>query len=182
MNIICIICQAVFLGRIIKYDLSYDCSDEKTNEVLRLENLNIKNSIKYTAVNLGLDIFYILFNVFGHLIIFMSTKCHSIDFNIYSKNSEKKTNYKNDNDHINDFRGNNNNKQPIKEVIVNNENLRENEKPVDNDTLNINLNIKKVKLNLQNINNNYNNDSNAQFVDLGVPLVASPGFSSDVKL
>ena len=151
MNIICIICQAVFLGRIIKYDLSYDRSDEKTNEVLRLENLNIKNSIKYTAVNLGLDIFYILFNVFGHLIIFMSTKCHSIDFNIYSKNSEKKTNYKNDNDHINDFRGNNNNnKQPIKEVIVNNENLRENEKPVDNDTLNINLNIKKVKLNLEN--------------------------------
>ena len=69
-------------------------------------------------------------------------------------------------------RGNNNNKQPIKEVIVNNENLRENEKPVDNDTLNINLNN----------NNNYNNDSNAPFANLGVPPVASPGFSSDVKL
>ena len=171
MNLICIICQAVFLGRIIKYDLSYDCSDEKTNEVLRLENLNTKNSIKYITVNLGIDIFYILFNIFGHLIIFISTKRTTIDLNI-SKNKEKKANYKNDNDHIIDFRGNDNNKEPIKEVIVNNENLRENEKPLDNDNFNINLNN----------NNNYDNEPNTPFEDLGVPPAASPGFSSDVKL
>ena len=62
LSLICIICQSVFLRIIIDYDLSYDCSDKITNEILRKENLNNKNDIKYTAVNLGLDCFFVLFD------------------------------------------------------------------------------------------------------------------------
>ena len=57
LSLICIICQSVFLRRIIDYDLSYDCRDKITNEMLRKENLNLKESIKYIAVNLGLYFF-----------------------------------------------------------------------------------------------------------------------------
>ena len=57
---ICIICHSVFLGRIIYNDLSYNCSDDLTNEVTRKENENTKKSILYTSINLGLDIFIIL--------------------------------------------------------------------------------------------------------------------------
>ena len=74
LNLVCIICQSVFLGRIIKYDLVYDCSDDITNEVLRQENINTKKFIKYTGINLGADIFYVLFNVFFVLIIYIKKK------------------------------------------------------------------------------------------------------------
>ena len=168
LNLICTICQAVFLGRIIKYDLSYDCSDEKTNEVLRLENLNTKNSIKYTAVNLGLDIFYILFNVFVHLIIFIKKKCEDNNSNLFSKNKDKETNYKNGNNNESDFRVNDSNKEFKKEVIVNNGVLREYEKPVANYNFNNNF-------------GNYNNNPNTPFTNLGVPPVVCPGFTSDAK-
>lgn len=61
--LICIICHSVFLGKIIYNDLSYNCSDDITNEVSKKENQNTKASILYTSVNLGLDIFFILINV-----------------------------------------------------------------------------------------------------------------------
>jgi len=54
---ICIICHSVFLGRIIYNDLSYNCSDDLTNEVSKKENENTKKSILYTSINLALDIF-----------------------------------------------------------------------------------------------------------------------------
>ena len=38
-----IICQSIFLGRIIKHDLSYNCSDRITNEVFRNENEKTKH-------------------------------------------------------------------------------------------------------------------------------------------
>ena len=69
-NLTCAISQCIFLGRMIKFDLSYKCSDEITNEVIRKENINTKKSIIYTAVNLGLDYFYILFNIFSMIITF----------------------------------------------------------------------------------------------------------------
>ena len=90
MYLICIICQAVFLGRIIKYDFSYDCSDEITNEVLRLENLNTKKSIKYSAINLGIDVFFILFNVLAFLIVILMEKYGSCNLNLCFKNKDKK--------------------------------------------------------------------------------------------
>ena len=60
---VCIICQSVFLGNVIYYDLDYNCSDEITNEVLKKENLNTKKSIVYLAINLGLDIFVLLLTI-----------------------------------------------------------------------------------------------------------------------
>ena len=42
---ICIICHSVFLGRIIYYDLSYECSDDITNEVTKKENENTKKFV-----------------------------------------------------------------------------------------------------------------------------------------
>ena len=74
--LVCIICQSVFLGNIIKYDFDYDCSDEITNEILRKENKNTKTTIKYIAANLGLDIFFILF-ITLRLIIYIKKECES---------------------------------------------------------------------------------------------------------
>ena len=60
LNLIFIICHSVFLGRIMHNDLSYKCSDDITNEVLKKENENTKKSILYTTINLGLNIFTFL--------------------------------------------------------------------------------------------------------------------------
>ena len=110
LSLICIICQSVFLRRIIDYDLSYDCSDKITNEILRIENLNNKNDIKYTAVNLGLDCFFVLFNLSAFLIIiiidYVKWNCDTVsddnDSGINKNNEEGM------------------NKKPAKEVIVDN--------------------------------------------------------------
>ena len=78
--IVCAICHSVFLGRIIANDLSYDCSDDITNEVLRKENENTKKSMIYTAANLGLDISLLFINIFSILICFVIDKCREIEF------------------------------------------------------------------------------------------------------
>ena len=169
MNLICMICQAVFLGRMIKYDLAYNCSDEKTNEVLRLENLNTKKSILYTGVNLGLDIFYILFNVFAHLVVLIKKK---IEFNSsFNRNKDKETNNSSYNKNKNDFIVSDLYKEPVREVIVNNGTPNQFDKPVVNNNSN------------NNINNNFNNNNNfdAPNNDLGVPPAIDPGFSSNAK-
>ena len=117
LSLICIICQSVFLRRIIDYDLSYDCSDKITNEVLRKENLNLKESIKYTAVNLGLDCFYILFNLIGFLIFIILVIIEEIKF---SRNEEGR------------------NKENAKEVIVDNGTLtivNQSDKLADNNNI-----------------------------------------------
>ena len=87
-NLSCIVCQSIILGSIVKYNVSYKCSDKITNEVFRLENINTKKSIIYTSINLGADIFYILFNVFAILIILLKEK--SDDSTILDKNKSKK--------------------------------------------------------------------------------------------
>ena len=174
MNLICIICQAVFLGRIIKYDLAYECSDEKTNEVSRLENLNTKKSILYTGVNLGLDIFYILFNVFAHLVILIKKKIEDCGFNLFNRNKDKETETNNSNYNKNNFIVNDLYKEPKREVIVNNGTPNQFYKPaVNNNNNNFN----------NNLNNNINdNNSDIRLNDLGVPPVIGPGFASDSKL
>ena len=170
LNLICIICQAVFLGRIIKYDLAYNCSDEKTNEVLRLENLNTKKSILYTWVNLALDIFYIFFNVFAHLVALIKEKLENCEFNLFNRNKEKVINNPNYNSKKNNIIISDLYKEPIREVIVNNGTPNQFDKPVDNNNIN------------NKINNNINNNSDTPINDLGVPPVIAPGFTSDSKL
>ncbi len=63
-----VICQSVFLGMIVYYDLSYNCSDDKTNELLRKENRKTKNNIIFIAINLGLDAFNVFINLIYLLI------------------------------------------------------------------------------------------------------------------
>ena len=59
-----IICGSVFLGRMAQYnDLSYECRDSITNEVLKESNSNTNKQIVYTAINLGIDILSIIFNI-----------------------------------------------------------------------------------------------------------------------
>ena len=62
----CMICHCVFIKKIIKNDLFYECSDEITNEILNQENKNTKKTIIYTAINLTADV---LINI--QLLIFL---------------------------------------------------------------------------------------------------------------
>ena len=129
LNLVCIICQSIFLGRIIKYDLDYDCSDDITNEVLRQENINTKKSIKYTAINLGADIFYILFNVFFVFIIYIK-KNYNCDCD-WKLKKEKKDKYKDNNNINKKISSNDSNKKPIDGVIAVNRASDLNEKKID---------------------------------------------------
>ena len=73
-NLSCIVCQSIILGSIVKYNVSYKCSDKITNEVFRLENINTKYSIIFTAVDLGVSILYTLFQVLVYLIYLKKEK------------------------------------------------------------------------------------------------------------
>ena len=110
LNLSCIICQSVFLRRIIDHDLSYDCSDKITNEILRKENLNNKNDIKYTTINLRIDCFYILFNLLAFLIIYIYEEVKNNCETAYDDNA---LGINKNNEEVM-------NKKPAKEVVVDN--------------------------------------------------------------
>ena len=138
LSLICIICQSVFLRRIIDYDLSYDCSDKITNEVLRKENLNLKESIKYIAVNLGLDCFYILFNLIGFLIFIILVIIEEIKFSRYIAKDKNLTVYNNNDLEHNKKNEEGRNKENAKEVIVDNGTLtivNQSDKLADNNNI-----------------------------------------------
>ena len=175
LNLICLICQSVFLGKIIKNDLAYDCSDEITNEVLRLENLNTKKTIIYSGINLGADVLYILFNVLFFLIVYIKEKCENYKYNLRYANKDKETNNNFNNNEQNQFKIDSLNKGPIREVEVQNGNQNIYEKPVNNFNGN-----NYIKNNNQNINNK--DENMAPTADLGVSPINAPGFSSESKL
>ena len=126
---ICIICQAVYLGKVIYYDLAYNCSDEITNEVLKNENINTKKSILYLAINLGLDILFILISISPFIIDKIKDKCKKEERNynyppqpqIFVKNINNNAN-NNYNTPVKPGLNNNINNinQPIREVVVDN--------------------------------------------------------------
>ena len=178
LNLTCIICQSVFIGRIIKYDLAYHCSDEITNEVLRKENLNTKKSIKFTAINLGIDIFYILFNIFWVLIVIVIEKIDDLKYqNYFIKNLGVNYNNKN-NSSKNKYNVDEIDKKPVREVIINNGipiTANQYNNQIDNNNIiNDNNNIN------QNIENNYPNSNPA--LDLGVPPPVEQGYSSNTNI
>ena len=110
--IICMICHGIFLGKIKAYDLSYKCSDETTNELLKLENENTKSSILYTSISLGIDIFVISVNIIALFIAYLLQKYESYKLAIdLMKNPSDLNIFEIDNT---------TSKKPIKEVIVNN--------------------------------------------------------------
>jgi len=66
--------QIIILVILINNEISYNCSDDITNEVFRKENENIKKNIRYTKINLALDLCVFLFHVFAILIIYILDK------------------------------------------------------------------------------------------------------------
>ena len=136
-----IICKSIFLGIIIHYDLSYDCSDELTNEVFRKENENVKISIKFISINLGLEIFNFLLNSISLLISYL-IKDYGITFKCFERKKEQnntiirinsnRNNVNNRNKNIgnNNLNRNNNqveriNKEKIRRIIMRNRNMRD---------------------------------------------------------
>ena len=97
------ICHSVFLGKIISNNLLYECSDDITNEVLRIANDNTRKSILYTALNLGLDIFIILINVILLLVVYLKIICAELKYLLSNKKKNPDINEK-----------------PIREVCVDN--------------------------------------------------------------
>ena len=134
LYLICIICQSIFIGRIIKYNLEYNCSDEITNEIIKKETSKTKKHIIYILVNFGLDVFFILFNIFALSINFFKEKCNECDFFNFPKIKKIKNN-KNKNNQVNGI-----SKAPKKEVVVNNEIPNLNNKQIGNNIINNNNN------------------------------------------
>ena len=112
-----VISQSVFLGRIINSDLSYDCSDDITNEVLRKENENTKKSIIYTGYNLGIDVFVFLTNALFPLILYIIDVCEGC---LICKFDTSYSLNENENNHSTKNKNNSNNipEEPQREVIV----------------------------------------------------------------
>jgi len=112
----CIICQSVFIGRIISNNLFYDCSDSITNEVIRQENINTKKSITWTASNLGVDVFFLVYIGLIVLISYLKEKCKYCSFNFHKKESIKPVNMQEKNLIKSDDIYN----KPVREVFVEN--------------------------------------------------------------
>ena len=179
---VCIICQGVFLGKVIYYDLAYSCSDEITNEVLKNENRNTKISILYLAVNLGLDVFIILINVSVYLINKIKDKYKETEYNyppqpqIYEKNFNNNNinnNYNTPNKPVLNNNINNIN-QPAREVVV------DNKIPTQGEQVNKPVNPANYNKPHPNTNLNPNTNSN-QINNLGVPPTVEQGASSNTK-
>jgi hypothetical protein len=93
MLFICIICQSIFLGNIIYYDISYECSDDITNELIRKEYKNRDKSIIYTVANLIIDLFVFLLNIIPLLIIFIKSKLSDCGKENKEQNKNLQNNY-----------------------------------------------------------------------------------------
>ena len=143
--LIVIIDQIIILVMLINNEISYNCSDDITNEVFRKENENIKKNIRYTKINLALDLFVFLFHVFALLIIYILDKygyrlknffkkkrmqkvCKpKIDYSIKNKNIITKNNdaiiveVDNNNNNINNQKGNVKNNETESQSDKNNE-------------------------------------------------------------
>ena len=168
LNLICTICQSIFLGFIIKNNLTYDCSDEITNELFRKENLNTKKSISYSILNLVIDIFYILFNIFSVLIVLLIDKIEELQYEYILKkeleNNENKNKLEKNKNNVDGI-----NQMPKREVKIINgiaEITNKNDDHIDN-----------------NINNNIINEQNKYpSLDLGSTPSIEPEYSSNTSI
>ena len=152
MILVFIICHSVFIDRIIPNDLFYDCSDYITNEVWRQENKNTKKSILWTAINLGGDVFFLVYNGLIILIFYVKEKCKYRGFNFQKSLSIKP-------DDISEKYGikpKDIYNKPIREVIVEN-----NPTPALNSDKNSKINSKE--------NNDKNNDISNRKLDYDHP-------------
>ena len=134
--------------------MEYNCSDEITNEIIKKETSKTKKHIIYILVNFGLDVLFILFNIFSLSINFFKEKCNDCNFFNFPKIKKINKNKK----------GNGISKAPKKEVGVNN--------GIPN------LNNKQIGKNISNNNNN----SMIPIAGLGTQPPILAGFNSNAKL
>ena len=140
-----IICKSVFLGIIIHYDLSYDCSDELTNEIFRKENKNVKISIKLISINLGLEIFAFLLNALYYLIFYLKDECeYEIICNCFKRKLRQQNNNNNNSNNNNNNNSNNSNDNSNNNSnAINRMNLNRNNNDNDNDNRNNNNQVER---------------------------------------
>ena len=153
-----IICHSVFIGKIIHNDLSYDCSDDITNEVLRQENTNTKKSILWIAINLGGNVFFLVYNVLIVLIYYLKEKFKYCGFNVQKSRPSKQVDIK-EKDGI---KPNYNLNKPVKEVVVEN-----------NLTTSVINNDKNSKINSKENNNDINSQNQKLDCDVTPPAGTS---------
>ena len=99
---------------------------------MRKENKNTKKTIRYTAANLGIDIFFVLFNIIFLLIIYIKKNCNCVIKSMSGNNNNDTNN--NSNKYI---VSKNKYKEEIKEVISDNKTSNSNENKIDNINNNI---------------------------------------------
>ena len=75
----------------IKYKVHYDyCSDDFTNELIKIENEKVEKSILFSFINMGFDALIILLNLILaiiYLIIYLKGSCSNTN---YTSNQSKK--------------------------------------------------------------------------------------------
>ena len=81
----------VVLMKMIKYKVHYDyCSDDFTNELIKIENEKVEKSILFSFINMGFDALIILLNLILaiiYLIIYLKGSCSNTN---YTSNESKK--------------------------------------------------------------------------------------------
>ena len=138
--------EAVYLHRIKKYNISYQCSDDKTNELFKKENENTEKSILYTWINLGLDILVIVANAIILTIGILRDKGIICDDEKYlPKNVDRGSENVDINANKKQFGSNYTIREKFREVIV------------DNNNNNFNNNVNN------NVNNNHNNNNDTNY-------------------
>ena len=123
--LIFIICHIVFLIRIMNNDISYNCSDDITNEVLRNERKNTKKSIIYSKINLFADLLIFLLSVSLLIVAYLAYKFK--DRPLYNKQNKPNQNKISDNYPIKNYNSRKKANDAIKVIVENNNN--ENIKP-----------------------------------------------------
>ena len=138
--------EAVYLYRIKKNNISYQCSDDITNELFKKENDNTEKSILYTWINLGLVILVIVANAIVSTIGILRDKGIICDDEKYlPKNVDRDSENVDINANKKQFGSDDTIREKFREVIVDN----------NNNNLNNNVN--------NNVNNNRNNNNDTNY-------------------
>ena len=171
----CLIAQAVYLSRIKKNDISYQCSDSITNELFRTQKDITNKSITYSWINLGFDIFVIVGNVIAMTIGALTDKNKDDNKEYIKPKIEPKMNINENNVNNSDrrqFNSNNAISEKVREVIVdnnynfnnyNNFNNTNYSNNFYNPNINYNNNVNDNNFNANNVNNNINNNLNNNY-------------------
>ena len=113
-NLLGIFMQGAFMMKFIKYKVLYGyCSDDLTNELIKIENEKIESSILYSYINFGIDAFIILLNlILGiiYLIINLSNSCSKTN---HTSRQPQKNSANNNSNNSKDIIIKQNNKQPL---------------------------------------------------------------------